>query len=70
MRKLMGKVLQFCGDMSCTFALILEDLVLMSMVSDLFWKLGQWFYISADKYGWSYILSSTKIPTKKYIQND
>ena len=68
MRKLMGKVLQFCGDMSCTFALILEDLVLMSMVSYLFWKVGQWFYISADKYGWSYILSSTKLPVKKYAK--
>jgi len=65
-----GKVLQFCGDMSCTLSLILEDLVLMSFVSDLFWKLGQWFYISADKYGWSYILSPTKLPSKKYIQND
>ena len=70
MRKLVGKVLQFCGDMSCTLSLILEDLVLMSFVSDLFWKLGQWFYISADKYGWSYILSPTKLPSKKYIQND
>jgi len=69
-RKLVGKVLQFCGDMSCTLSLILEDLVLMSFVSDLFWKLGQWFYISADKYGWSYILSPTKLPSKKYIQND
>jgi len=56
--------------MSCTFALILEDLIWLKIISDLFWKLGQWFYISADKYGWSYILSSTKIPTKKYIQND
>ena len=26
MRKFVGRVLQFCGDMSCTFALILEDL--------------------------------------------
>jgi len=67
-RKLVGRVLQFCGDMCCTTALILEDLVLLSIISDLFWKMGQWFYVSADKYGWSYILSPSKLPTKKYIK--
>ena len=52
--------------MCCTTSLVLEDLVWLKWVSDLFWKLGQWFYVSADKYGWSHILSPTKLPTKKY----
>ena len=66
MRKLVGRILQICGDMCCTTSLVLEDLVWLKWVSDLFWKLGQWFYVSADKYGWSHILSPTKLPTKKY----
>ena len=70
---ILGKSLQFYGDTFCAFALILEDAgsgkfggTIVTRVSNIFWKLGLWFYTSADKYAWSYVLSPNKFPTKKY----
>ena len=70
-RTILGKRLQFCGDNFCAFALILEEKssgkignIVVTKISNLFWKLGQWFYNQADKYAWSYL--KTDKPVKKY----
>jgi len=70
-RTILGKMLQFCGDNFCAFALILEEKssgkignIVVTKISNLFWKLGQWFYNQADKYAWSYL--KTDKPVKKY----
>tara|TARA_Y100001963_G_scaffold104009_1_gene143301 strand:+ start:1077 stop:1316 length:240 start_codon:yes stop_codon:yes gene_type:complete len=70
-RTVLGKVLHFCGDGLCAFALILEEKssgkfgnIVITKISNLFWKLGQWFYNQADKYAWSYL--KTDKPVKKY----
>ena len=54
-------MLQFCGDNFCAFALFLEDAgsgkfgnIVITKISNCFWKLGLWFYEKADKYAWSY----------------
>ena len=49
-------MLQFYGDNFCAFALFLEGVgsgkignVIVTKISNLFWKLGLWFYEKADK---------------------
>ena len=71
--KILGKSLQYYGDTFCTFALILEETgsgkfggIIVTKISNIFWKLGLWFYTRADKYAWSYILPPNKFPAKKY----
>ena len=63
-RTVLGKVLHFYGNTFCTFALILEDIVIIRKFSDIFWKLGHWFYDQADKYAWTYF--KTEKPVRKY----
>ena len=70
-RTVLGKVLHFYGNTFCAFALLLEERgsgklgnIVVTKISNLFWKLGQWFYNQADKYVWSYL--KTDKPVKKY----
>ena len=70
-RTVLGKVLHFYGNTFCAFALILEEKssgkfgnIVITKISNLFWKIGQWFYNQADKYAWSYL--KTDKPVRKY----
>ena len=72
-RTVLGKMLQFCGDNFCAFALFLEDAgsgkfgnIVITKISNCFWKLGLWFYEKADKYAWSYLMSPNDFPSKRY----
>jgi len=38
--------------------------IIITKLSNIFWKLGHWFYDQADKYAWSYL--KTDKPVKKY----
>ena len=63
-KTVLGKVLHFYGNTFCAFALILEDIVIIRKLSNIFWKLGHWFYDQADKYAWTYF--KTEKPVRKY----
>lgn len=72
-RTVLGKMLQFYGDNFCAFALFLEGVgsgkignVIVTKISNIFWKLGLWFYKLSDKYAWSYLMSPNDIPPKRY----
>ena len=72
-RTILGKMLQFYGDNFCAFALFLEGVgsgkignVIVTKISNIFWKLGLWFYKLSDKYAWSYLMSPNDIPPKRY----
>ena len=69
-RTVLGKVLYFYGNTFCAFALILEEKgsgkfgnIIITKLSNYFWKLGHWFYDQADKYAWTYFKEK---PVRKY----
>ena len=69
-RTVLGKVLHFYGNVFCAFALILEETasgkfgnIIITKLSNIFWKLGHWFYDQSDKYAWRYFKEK---PVRKY----
>lgn len=70
---ILGKLLQFCGDNFCAFALLVEEKgsgkfgnIVITKISNIFWKLGLWFYKLSDKYAWSHLMTPNNFPPKRY----